>query len=185
MKNTHKILLWTLLALVAFLSGVIAARRPPGSHTPTTHPDTVVICHTETVTITRPVERLRTLIRHDTVWLPAADNTNEPTDSACRPDDSVRVALPIHRVRYSDDSTFVAVVSGHRARLDSLVWLRRESHTTVRKAPRPTPPRVVVSVGPQAGIYRTPAGWQPGVGVGISVGVTLRLGHHNRQQAER
>ena len=182
MKTIHKITLCTAVLSVVFLLGVVAGRGARDVRGRTMPPDTVVVCRTETVTVTRPVERLRTLVRYDTVWVPAANNIKVLSDSVVRSADSVRVAVPVHRVRYSDDSTFVAVVSGHRARLDSLVWLRRESQTTLRAAPcTSSPRRVVVSVGPQAGVYRTPAGWQPGVGVGISVGVTLRLGRRERR----
>ena len=122
------------------------------------------------------------LVRHDTVWLAADNGTiNNKVWSAdtLSQGDSVRAVVPIQQLRYSDDSTFVAVVSGYRARLDSLVLLRRESHTTLR-TPRPSPPRVVISAGPQAGIYRTPVGWQTGIGFGIGVGITLAPRRDNK-----
>ena len=144
----------------------------------TTPPDTLHIHHVETLVIERPVERLRTIVRHDTVWLPSINNKVSTADSPPSRD-SARTIIPIHRVRYTDDSTFVAVISGHRARLDSLVWLRRESHTTLR-TPHTTPPRIVITAGPQTGIYRTPTGWQPGIGFGIGVGITLTPRRNNK-----
>lgn len=179
MKRTFETILAVAAVVVLFGAGVFVGRR---SHRPSSiAPDTVRVCHTETLVIERPIERLRTIVRHDTVWLAAEDDYY---NKVCTADtlplrDSVRAVVPIQQLHYSDDSTFVAVVSGYRARLDSLVLLRRESHTTLR-TPRPSPPRVVISAGPQAGIYRTPAGWQAGIGFGIGVGITLAPRRNNK-----
>lgn len=180
MRKTLETTLAVVAVVMLFGTGVIVGRR---SHHPSSAaPDTVRVCHTETLVIERPVERLRTIVRHDTVWL-AADNgaiNNKVCEADTQPQCySVRAVVPIQQVRYTDDSTFVAVVSGYRARLDSLVLLRRESHTTLR-VPHPLPPRVVISAGPQAGVYRTPVGWQAGIGFGIGVGITLAPRRNNK-----
>ncbi len=180
MKRTFETILAVVAVVVMFGVGVFVGRH---SHTPSpTPPDTIRVCHIETLVMERPVERLRTIVRHDTVWL-AADygtiNNKVCTADTLSQGDSVRAVVPIQQLRYSDDSTFVAVVSGYRARLDSLVLLRRESHTTLR-TPRPSPPRVVISAGPQAGIYRTPVGWQTGIGFGIGIGITLAPRRDNK-----
>lgn len=181
MKRTFETILAVAAVVALFGAGVTIGRR---SHHPSPiAPDTVRVCHTETIVIERPVERLRTIVRHDTVWL-ATEGAIYNYNKVCTADtlpqrDSVRAVVPIQQLHYSDDSTFVAVVSGYRACLDSLVLLRRESHTTLR-TPHPSPPRVVVSAGPQAGIYRTPAGWQTGIGFGIGVGITLAPRRNNK-----
>ena len=185
MKRTFDAILAVAGVVALFGAGVAIGRH---SHPSPAVPDTVRVCQTETLVIERPVERLRTIVRHDTVWLAAVEAThnadNPIYNKVCSADtlpqrDSVRAVVPIQQLHYSDDSTFVAVVSGYRARLDSLVLLRRESHTTLR-TPRPSPPRVVVSAGPQAGFYRTPVGWQTGIGFGIGVGITLAPRRNNK-----
>ena len=179
MKRTLETIL-AVAAMVALLrAGVTIGRH--SHHCSPIAPDTVRVCHTETLVIERPVERLRTIVRHDTVWLAAEGAIyNKVCTADTLPQlDSVRAVVPIQQLHYSDDSTFVAVVSGYRARLDSLVLLRRESHTTLR-TPRPSPPRVVISAGPQAGIYRTRAGWQTGIGFGIGVGITIAPRRNNK-----
>lgn len=166
MKPFCAVWLAALIAAVGFGTGWLMCRnyaQNPPQPTPVT--DTVVITRTDTVWIHQPVERLRTVVRTDTVWL-AADTV--------RLRDSLPVAFPIQRVRYSDDSTYVAVVSGYNPHLDSLTLLQRHTHIVVPPPARPTP-RIALTVGPQAGFYRTPAGWQPGVGVGVSLGITINL----------
>ncbi len=180
MKRTFVTSLAVTLVIALFGVGVFVGRhtyRP--SPTP---PDTIRVCHIETLIVERPVERLRTIVRHDTVWL-AADNSainNKVWSADTLPlRDSVRTIVPIQQIHYTDDSTFVAVVSGYRTHLDSLVLLRRESHTTVRTS-RPSPPRIVISAGPQAGIYRTPVGWHTGIGFGIGIGITIAPRRDNK-----
>jgi hypothetical protein len=180
MRKTLETTLAVVAVVMLFGTGVIVGRR---SHHPSSAaPDTVRVCHIETLVVERPVERLRTIVRHDTVWL-ATDNSainNKVWSADTLPlHDSVRTIVPIQRIHYTDDSTFVAVVSGYRTRLDSLVLLRRESHTTVRTS-RPSPPRIVISAGPQAGIYRTPVGWHTGIGFGIGIGITIAPRRDNK-----
>ena len=175
MRYTKQII-GALILLCTFAAGVLTARRTTPTERIHTR-DTIVITRLETVRIERPTERLRTVIRHDTVWLARADEIRDKEEgyAAVSTDtDSARVALPITTTVYGD-STYRAVVSGYKARLDTLVWLRPRSEKLITSTIRHTP-KVAITIGPQAGFYRTPLGWQPGIGIGISAGITIRFG---------
>ena len=76
--------------------------------------------------------------------------------------DTVYVEVPLARTVY-EGPDYRATVSGYRASLDSITVYRR--HTTLSRssvAPR-------FSVGVQAGYGYTPKGFQPYIGIGLSV----------------
>lgn len=119
--------------------------------------DTIV--HHRTVArdsvVTRYVtERLRTVCR---------DTVRDTLRYACG--DSVEVEIPIEQKTYGD-STYRAWVSGYRARLDSIMILRR---TDVVREPLPDADSRTRrwSVGIGAGCGLTPRGVQPYVGVSV------------------
>jgi hypothetical protein len=163
MKRTIPFL---ILVAVAWGVGFHCARHSTICHTT----DTLILTRVETLRIDRPVERVRTIVRHDTVWLPTIDTTRS---------DSARVTLPITQTVYSDNLNYRATISGYRARLDTLVFLNRERQTTIT---RNTKPRFTFSAGVQAGYYLTPRGWQLGVGVGIGAGITINFGQTTKQR---
>lgn len=73
--------------------------------------------------------------------------------------------LPITQKVYTDDSTYTAWVSGYEAMLDSIETYRRKEIVT--KSVFLTSGKRW-HVGVQGGLYVTPKGVQPGIGVGIS-----------------
>lgn len=133
--------------------------------------DTVWMTRVDTVRLDRPIERLRTVVRVDTVWMPFVDSASLG--------DSALVVVPLEQTLYTDDSTYRATISGYRAHLDSLVFMRPVRQQIITKTRQA---RFVLSVGAQAGYYFTPRGWQPGVGVGVGAGVTITFGGEGRRK---
>ena len=130
---------------------MLAQRCRRGEPVPESEADTVRII--DTLTVERPVERIRTVVR--TVERPmalAADTT-----------DTVSVAVPLERRVYVTDD-YRAVVSGYEARLDTLQLRRELTRVTLSQPSRTS--RWGVSV--TAGVALTPRGVQPMVGVGVS-----------------
>lgn len=102
----------------------------------------------DTVYVGRVVVRYRT----DTVHAAGAEN---PADTVVRVDTVAgTVSVPITRTVYRG-ANYTAVVSGYRARLDSIETYNK---TETRKQPR-------FSIGVGGGYYVTPKGLQPGIGV--------------------
>lgn len=114
-----------LVLLVSAVLLTVAVRRPkpetghdPGALT-VTRTDTVFVM--DTVTVTRPVETVRWLVRTDTVTVVTLDR------------DTVRIEAPVERKIYQD-STYRAVISGIRPTLDSITVYR--STVTVMRTVR-------------------------------------------------
>ena len=160
-----------LLCVATCVLGVFATLHYVPSRELVNRVDTVWLTRVDTIRLTHPVERLRTVVRVDTVWLTVADTPPG--------EDSVRVVMPVEHKLYTDDSTYRASVSGYGARLDSLVFLRPIRQQTITRSRQA---RFVFTIGAQAGYYRTPCGWQPGVGVGLGAGITIRFGNGTRQR---
>lgn len=124
--------------------------------------DTVVV-H-DTVRVDKPVEKRDTLLRyvkkkpillHDTLYvLKDSDNLYTKDDS---------IYIPITQKEYSDDSTYRAWVSGYQPSLDSLNLYRKQTIITKTNTIRIKPKW---SWGLQGGVYVTPKGLQPGIGIG-------------------
>ncbi len=161
-----RIIPFLILAAAAWGLGFHCARHSATNHTT----DTLILTRVETLRIDRPVERVRTIVRHDTVWLPTLDTTRS---------EAVQVALPITQTVYSDNTSYRASISGYHARLDTLVFLRHERQTTITHSAKP---RFTFTAGVQAGYYLTPRGWQPGIGVGIGAGITINFGQSTKQR---
>ena len=87
--------------------------------------------------------------------------------------DSVKVALEREEKVY-EDSTYRAVVSGYMPSLDSIDVFNREviinKETTIRE---PYRKHWTVTVGAQAGYGITPAGMQPYLGGGVTLGYSF------------
>lgn len=82
--------------------------------------------------------------------------------------DTAFVSLPREEVEYRD-SSYRAVVSGFRPRLEELDIYQKEKIVTIQTEKVVTvPERRRWGVGVQAGYGITPAGFQPYLGVGVS-----------------
>ena len=83
----------------------------------------------------------------------------EKHDTIIRVEDGVAV-IPISLKTYTESSTYKAVVSGYDPRLEEIEIYQEQTVITRReKAPR-------LSFGIQGGLYATPKGLQPGIGIG-------------------
>lgn len=83
--------------------------------------------------------------------------------------DSVDVEIPITQKIY-EGNDYRAYISGYDPKLDSLLIFRQSEYVKIRSPTKP--PRF--SVGLQAGYGITPKGFQPYVGVGITVNLWSR-----------
>lgn len=125
-----------------------------------------------------PVPKDSVVLRYEVVKLPKVEVPTIPADSVIEtvlpavksdePGDSVAVVIPIEQKVYSD-SDYTAYVSGFRVSLDSIFVNRIVERTTIRA---PTQPRF--SVGLQAGYGYTPKGFQPYLGIGVSINLWSR-----------
>lgn len=124
--------------------------------------DTVI--RRDTVSVPDPQPHLVTqdVIRYKYVPVTVAPDTvyKEKHDTIIRVQDGVAV-IPISLKTYTDSSTYKAVVSGYDPRLESIEVYQEQTVITKTIAP----PRI--SWGLQAGMFVTPKGLQPGVGVGV------------------
>ena len=99
------------------------------------------------------------VVRYKYVPLTLTD-TVVKTDTVVRVEDGVAV-IPISMKTYTDSTTYKAVVSGYDPRLESIeVYQENTVITRTLESPR-------WSIGVQGGVYMTPAGVQPGIGLGI------------------
>lgn len=102
----------------------------------------------------------------DTCRVQLYANRVEIDEDSDHPPDSVDVLVPITQKVY-EDSTYRAYVSGFNASLDSIFVYRRTEYITNTRVVKSKPKRF--SIGVQAGYGITPKGFQPYVGVGVSV----------------
>lgn len=102
----------------------------------------------------------------DTGYVHPNANCVEVDEDSDHPPDSVDVLVPITQKVY-EDSTYRAYVSGFNANLDSIFVFRRTEYITNTRVVKSKPKRF--SVGVQAGYGMTPKGFQPYIGLGVSV----------------
>lgn len=135
---------------------------------PETYRDTI----TDTIPYYKPVPRDSLVIKYVTERLPNAGKDDKEdnfpiTDSIIA--DSSDVVIPITQKTYTDDSTYIAYVSGYRTSLDSLMILNRKIVTTM--LPCPIQRNEKWSVGLQVGygitVNKTPQ-FTPYIGIGLS-----------------
>lgn len=101
------------------------------------------------------------VIRYKYVPISVAPDTVEKHDTIIQMRDGVAI-IPISLKTYTDSSTYKAVVSGYDPRLEEIEIYRENMVITERlAAPR-------FSIGLQGGLYMTPKGFQPGVGLGVN-----------------
>lgn len=99
------------------------------------------------------------------LFLPEVNHIDIDEDSD-HPPDSIDVLVPISQKVY-EDSTYRAYVSGYNANLDSIYVFHRTEYITNNILIKTKPKRF--SIGVQAGYGMTPRGFQPYIGIGISV----------------
>lgn len=137
----------------------------------------------DTVFVPQPAAKDSSLVRTESVRLPLSSRDSHLTISevsddslhvcgtitAMLPTDSVDVEIPITQKMYEGEG-YRAYVSGYNPSLDSLLLFREVEHVKIRSPTKP--PRF--SVGLQAGYGVTPKGFQPYIGVGITVNLWSR-----------
>lgn len=89
-------------------------------------------------------------------------------DSTNNIPDTVEVEIPIEQAVYEDEQ-YRAYVRGYRPTLDSLILMQKT--TTISLPSKRRQP--VVGIGVQAGYGITPRGFQPYLGIGLSVSYTF------------
>ena len=133
-------------------------------------PDTIRT--TDTVSIPDPKPHLVTqeVIRYKDVPVTVDPDTvnREKHDTIIRVEDGVAV-IPISLKTYTDSSTYKAVVSGYDPRLESIEVYQEQMIITNTVQPSRW------SVGLQGGLYATPKGLQPGIGVGVQYNIPIRF----------
>lgn len=92
-------------------------------------------------------------------------------DTIIQVQDGVAV-IPISLKTYTDSSTYKAVISGYDPRLESIEVYQEQMIITNTIEPSRW------SVGLQGGLYATPKGLQPGIGVGVQYNIPIRFKHN-------
>lgn len=168
--------------LVAFLLVALAVedyeRRHPEPPTQSEVVDSITT--TEVKPDTAPVPRDSVVLRYQYVEIPL---THPPEDGVATPDssvvrdsitdeikieklgnDSVSISIPITQSRYETED-YRAYVSGYNARLDSIFVTSRQTVVRIRDPAK----KKRFSIGIQAGYGMTPKGFQPYIGLGVSI----------------
>lgn len=126
----------------------------------TVHTDTLVVERWDTVTIEKPTEVVRYVVRRDTVR-----DLVVITDSAGQQ----QAVVPIEQTVYQDsteNARYTAYISGFHAALDSITISCRNSETIITNEVRLPAPRF--SVGVQAGVGVSLRGLAvPYIGLGV------------------
>lgn len=168
--------------LIAFLLVALAVEDYERRHQePPTQSEVVdSITTTEVKPDTAPVPRDSVVLRYQYVKIPL---TPPPDDGVATPDssvvrdsitdevkveklgnDSVSISIPITQSRYETED-YRAYVSGYNARLDSIFVTSRQTVVRIRDPAK----KKRFSIGIQAGYGMTPKGFQPYLGLGVSV----------------
>lgn len=176
-----KLFYWLLvIALVVVIAFEHYERRHPAA---SGHGQYEVVESTTTEEVrpdTAPVPKDSVVLRYEYVEIPRtpppenrnaeSDSTaNNPTDDeaikvAIIDNDSIAISIPIRQTLYETED-YRAYVSGYNARLDSIFITSRHTVTKIKESS----PNKIFSVGLQAGYGMTPKGFQPFIGVGVSV----------------
>lgn len=149
-------------AVAAFVFGYRVCKKDT-EQTITVRTDTLVVERWDTVTIEKPTEIVRYVVRHDTIRtndivIITDSTTNEP-----------QAIIPIEQAVYSDsteNAQYTAYVSGFHAALDSITINCKNTETIITNEVRVPSPRF--SVGVQAGVGVSLQGLAvPYVGLGV------------------
>lgn len=174
-----KFFYWLLVAiLVALLSFEEYERRHP---TPPTEFEVVDITTTEEVKPdTAPTPKDSVVLRYQYVQIPLTpppEKCNESTDSSAMDkledvgvkvaslgNDSVAISIPIKQTLYETED-YRAYISGYNARMDSIFITSRQTVVRIRDPVS----KKRFAIGLNAGYGITPKGFQPYLGIGVSV----------------
>ena len=116
--------------LFVAIAAIFSLTQTKSTGNTSTVSDTVIVCDT---IVMPPLVRDSVVYRYKTIVFPKGDTVrgeiNIIRDTIT---DSIKVEVPISRKTY-EDSTFVAVVSGYNATLDSMIIKRRNITNTVTR----------------------------------------------------
>lgn len=174
-----KFFYWLLVAFLLVALGIEDyERRHPKFHTKSEVVDSIIT--EEVKPDTAPVPKDSIVLRYQYIEKPL---TPPPEDGVATPDgsvvsksitdevkvekignDSVSISIPITQSCY-DTEDYRAYVSGYKARLDSIFITSRQTVVRIRE----TTKKKRFSIGIQAGYGMTPKGFQPYLGIGVSV----------------
>lgn len=168
MRNIVIALIVVVMCLLSFLIG----RMTSGNINQREREEVDTIIHIDTVAYLLPVPRDSVVIRYDHIVIPIApthcdsiehcsDNDNVAVDVS---QDSATIHIPITQQVYETD-TYKAYISGYRPSLDSIFIMNKMTEVTVKKRVKTNQ----FNIGVQAGYGLTPKGFQPYVGVGVSI----------------
>ena len=125
--------------------------------------DTLVIERLDTVTIEKPTEIVRYVVRHDTI------RTNEIVIITDRATNEPQAIIPIEQAVFSDsteNAAYTAYISGFHAALDSITINCLNRETVITRIERVKNSRF--GVGVQVGVGVSPQGLAvPYLGVGV------------------
>ena len=126
----------------------------------------------DTITYLNPIPKDSIVLKYVTAKLPDADDKedNFPIISDTNSSDCSDVIIPITQKVYTDDSTYIAYVSGYMASLDSFSFMRR-TETIINTIPRPTVKDKRWCIGVQIGYGITTSStpqFTPYIGIGLS-----------------
>lgn len=115
-----------------------------------------------------------------TARLPVVADVPQPPlqegDSLCNAQerrDSADVLVPLTKTTVEGDN-YVATVTGFHASVDDII-IRRPPTMVVTTAAKESRVGIDMTIGPQLGYGFTPDGWRPYAGVGVTLGIKLRL----------
>jgi hypothetical protein len=148
----------SVIPLIALILGALLFRSCPSRVAPAERiikRDTVVIRDTIYPPVPKPT--VITIVRHDTVQLPAILIPKEATIPGDTAPHDREVIVPITRNTYTTED-YRAIVEGYRPRLVSMELYRKHTTITITRSPR-----WAVTVGP--GIGYGPKGVQPYIGI--------------------
>lgn len=167
MKAWQIIILVIVLCLVSFIGGEHYFRyRNLDSQS-----DTLIVYTTihDTVKLVEYKER----IRFDTVRLAVVPSV-ERLDSVKFHNDSALVQVPIERKVY-ETMNYRAVIEGYHPELKSIDIYQKTQTINNTNTVKQSHWGFGFSLGMAAGYFFTPAGWQPGIGAGGTIGVIYRF----------
>lgn len=168
MRKIVVVLILVVMCLLSFFVG----RKTSGNINQQEREVVDTIIHIDTVAYLLPIPRDSVVIRYDHIAVPivpdncdsieyCSDNENVTVDASR---DSATIHLPITQQVYETD-TYKAYVSGYRPSLDSIFIMNRMTEVIVKKQTKPNR----FNIGVQAGYGLTPKGFQPYVGIGVSI----------------
>lgn len=168
MRNIVVALIVVVMCLLSFFVG----RKTSGNINQQEREVVDTIIHIDTIAYLLPVPRDSVVIRYDHIAVPIApahcdsiehcsDNDNVTVDVS---QDSATIHIPITQQIYETD-TYRAYISGYRSSLDSIFMTNKMTEVIVKKQAKANR----FNIGVQAGYGLTPKGFQPYVGIGVSL----------------